>query len=99
MYNDGFPPMKFRGIDFGHVLDASGVRGWFGEGYPFHRWIPGLSFEGSTFVAKTTTLQPRVRANLMSADGLTPRVWRQPYVKVNWRKGVVLNALGLPGPG
>lgn len=94
-----FPTMKLRGTDFGHVLDASGVRGWFGEGYPFHRWIPGLSFDDSTFVAKTTTLNPRVRPNLMSSDGVTPRLWRQPYVRVNWRHGVTLNALGLPGPG
>ena len=92
--------MELRGIDFGHVLDASGVRGWFGEGHPFHRWIPfGLSFAGSTFVAKTTTLEPRDPNGALARDGLTTRVLRQPCVHVNWRRGVVLNALGLPGPG
>lgn len=92
--------MKLRGIDFGHVLDASGARGWFGEGYPFHRWIPfGLSFAGSTFVAKTTTLKPRDLNGALARDGRTTRVLRQPCVRVDWRRAVVLNALGLPGPG
>ena len=92
--------MELRGIDFGHVLDASGVRGWFGEGHPFHRWIPfGLSFAGSTFVAKTTTLEPRDPNGALAGDGLTTRVLRQPCVRVDWRRGVALNALGLPGPG
>ena len=92
--------MELRGIDFGHVLDASGVRGWFGEGHPFHRWIPfGLSFAGSTFVAKTTTLEPRDPNGALARDGLTTRVLRQPCVRVDWRRGIVLNALGLPGPG
>ncbi|MCY4074654.1 MAG: hypothetical protein OXH04_04405 [Acidobacteria bacterium] len=89
-----------RGIDFGHVLDASGVRGWFGEGHPFHRWVPfGLSFAGSTFVAKTTTLKPRDPNGALARDGLTTRVVRQRCVHVDWRRGIVLNALGLPGPG
>ena len=92
--------MKLRGIDFGHVLDGSGARGWFGEGHPFHRWVPvGLSFAGSTFVAKTTTLDPRDPNGALAADGRTPRVLRQPCVRVDWRRGVVLNALALPGPG
>lgn len=92
--------MELRDIDFGHVLDASGVRGWFGEGHPFHRWIPfGLSFAGSTFVAKTTTLEPRDPNGALAGDGLTTRVLRQPCVRVDWRRGIVLNALGLPGPG
>lgn len=91
--------MKLRSINFGHVLAGSGARGWFGEGYWFHRLIPGLSFEGSTFVAKTTTLEPRRGNADMRRDGLTPRVFGQSKVKVNLRKGAVLNALGLPGPG
>jgi dihydroorotate dehydrogenase len=91
--------MKLRGIDFGHVLDASGARGWFGEGHVFHPLVPGLDFTGSTFVAKTTTLRPRRGNADIRADGLTPRVFPQRAVRVNWRKGVVLNAFGLPGPG
>ncbi len=91
--------MKLRGIDFGHVLDASGARNWFGEGYPFHRYVPGLNFDGSTFVAKTTTLHPHRGYADMRRDGTRPRILGQRAVKVNWFKGVALNALGLPGPG
>lgn len=92
--------MHLRGIDFGHVLDASGARGWFGEGYAYHKLIPfGLSFEGSTFVAKTTTLDARKGNAILRADGLTPRIAGQRCVTVNWRKGVALNAFGLSGPG
>jgi dihydroorotate dehydrogenase len=91
--------MKLRGINFGHVLDGSGARSWFGDGYPFHHWVPGLSFEGSTFVAKTTTLEPRPGNANMRRGGWVPRIFVQRAVKVNWSRGVVLNALGLPGPG
>src|SRR6188768_941428 len=92
--------MRLRGIEFGHVLDASGARGWFGEGHSFHRLVPvGLDFRGSTFVAKTTTLASRRGNATMASDGLTPRVAGQRCVKVKWFKGVVLNAFGLPGPG
>ena len=92
--------MKLRGIDFGHVLDASGVRGWFGEGYSFHRWVPfGLDFKGSTFVAKTTTLNPRPGQASMSRNGWRPRVIGQRAIRISWRKGAALNAFGLPGPG
>lgn len=49
---------------FGPVWGASGVRGFFGEGYwyqkLFVRWIPGYSFESVTFVAKTATANPTV---------------------------------------
>src|SRR5207249_6872464 len=65
-----------------------------------HRWIPfGLSFKGSTFVAKTTTLNRRRGNAVIRRDGLTPRVLGQRAVKIRWRKGAVLNAFGLPGPG
>src|SRR5713226_7227415 len=93
--------MKLRGIEFGHVLDASGARGWFGEGYSFHRLGKpiGLNFKGSTFVAKTTTLDKRDPNHALRHDGITPRVLGQHLVKFNRRKNAVLNALGLPGPG
>jgi hypothetical protein len=77
--------MKLRGIDFGHVLDASGVRAWFGEGHSYHHLVPAnLSFLGSTFVAKTTTLNARAGNARMSTDGLKTKLW-QDCVKVYWR--------------
>lgn len=92
--------MKLREIDFGPVLDASGARNFFGEGFWFHPyWRPlGLDFSGSTFVAKTTTLEPRKGNMPVDEDG-------EPYnhypdcLVVKLREGVVLNAVGLSGPG
>jgi dihydroorotate dehydrogenase len=91
-----------RGIDFGPVWDASGVRGFFGEGYWYHKWLwPfGLSFKGSTFVAKTTTLAPRKgNMELDDQDGIRPKRLRPDCIVVKSRKGAALNAVGLSGPG
>jgi dihydroorotate dehydrogenase len=90
--------MRLRDIDFGPVLDASGARGFFGEGYPYHRWIPGLDFSHSTFVAKTTTLKPRP-GNLPLREDWTPVERLPKCVIVKPFKGVALNAVGLSGPG
>lgn len=66
--------MKLCGIDFGNVLGASGVQGFFGEGYWFHKiWNSfGLSFAGMIFVAKTATLLPR-KGNMPLTWHYTPR--------------------------
>lgn len=95
--------MKLKSIDFGPVLDASGTRGFFGEGYPYHKLFShfGLDFTGSTFVAKTMTLEPR-EGNMrhLRADGTIPWwAFRQPCIVVKPLKGVVLNAVGLSNPG
>lgn len=93
--------MILRGIDFGRVWDASGVRNFFGEGYPYH--LPfrpfGLNFHGSTFVAKTTTLHPRDGNMPMREDGVTPRRLKPDCIRVRFFKGAALNAVGLSGPG
>src|SRR3989338_1556485 len=66
--------MELRGVHFGPVLDASGVRGFFGEGYWHHRYCKpfGLRFDGATFVAKTTTLLPRAGNMPLQSNGVTP---------------------------
>jgi dihydroorotate dehydrogenase len=93
--------MRLQGIDFGCVFDHSGVRNFFGDGYwyhkPLHRF--GLQFEGSTFVAKTTTLLPREGNLLMAEDGTTPKELLPRCIVVKSLRGVVLNAVGLSGPG
>jgi dihydroorotate dehydrogenase (NAD+) catalytic subunit len=91
--------MKLLGIEFGRVLNASGARNFFGDGYWFHRPLRplGLDWSGAPFVAKTTTLLPR--AGNMPLDGTTPREWRPRCIRINWRAGAVLNAVGLSGPG
>ena len=93
--------MRIHGVEFKPVWDASGVRGFFGEGYPYHRFLRplGLDFTGSTFVAKTTTLLPRIGNMTLRADGITPRELFPDCVRIRFFKGVALNAVGLSGPG
>lgn len=93
--------MILRGIDFSHILEGSGTEGFFGEGYWYHKYLKpfGLDFEGSTFVAKTTTLRPR-KGNLpLKKDGITPEDLFPECIKVYFWKGIVLNSVGLSGPG
>jgi len=89
--------VKLLDIDFGPVTDASGVRGFFGEGYPFHRPLKpfGLDLSDSTFVSKTATLNRRTGWLLYREDGITPDDLFPQCVIIKWRKGVVLNAIGL----
>jgi len=86
--------MILRGIDYGHVLNSSGARGLYGEGYRFHSLFRyfGLDCRGMTFTSKTSTIDPR-KGNL-DPDALFPKC-----IIVKFRKGVVLNAVGLTNPG
>lgn len=92
--------MRLRGVEFGSVFNASGARGFAGEGYWFHRlWRPfGLSYEGSTFVSKTTTLTPR-GGNMVLGEDHRPARLLPDCIVVKPFSGVVLNAVGLSGPG
>jgi dihydroorotate dehydrogenase (NAD+) catalytic subunit len=92
--------VKLNGIDYGRAWCASGATGFFGDGYPFHRWLGPLApdFRGSTFVAKTTTLEPRA-GNMPLGVDLMPTEARPACIKINFRKAAVLNAVGLSGPG
>jgi dihydroorotate dehydrogenase len=95
--------MILRDIDFGHVLCASGARNFFGEGY----WYSGLvNWNGSTFVAKTTTLKRRLGPGVLGGGNmpldyftLDPMEIRPACIKVYPWKGITLNAVGLSGPG
>jgi dihydroorotate dehydrogenase len=92
--------MQLRGINFRPVYNASGAQGFFGEGYPYHRYWKylGLTFEGCGFIAKTTTLEARA-GNLPLNNNLTPQEWVPKCIIVNFWQGIVLNAVGLSGPG
>jgi dihydroorotate dehydrogenase (NAD+) catalytic subunit len=90
--------MILDGVEYGNVLNASGARGFYGEGYPFHRYVPGLNYDGSTFVAKTATWSSRL-GNMMLDGDLRPRHFKPDCIKVYPLKGVVLNAVGLSNPG
>src|SRR5271157_6436210 len=92
--------MKLRGIEFGNVFNASGARGFNGEGYWFHslwRWF-GLDYTGSTFTAKTTTLMLRPGNMPVDAKGRMLG-WLPDCIVVKPWAGVALNAVGLSGPG
>lgn len=90
--------MKIRDVEFGPVWCASGARGFFGEGYWFHRLVPGLDWKGSTFVAKTTTLNAR-EGNMPLKGDWTPQGLFPSCVVVKPLQGCALNAVGLSGPG
>lgn len=83
---------------FNRVWNASGARGFFGEGYWFHRFVPGLDWKGATFVAKTTTLEPRA-GNMPLTPSWRPKALFPKCVVVKPWKGVALNSVGLSGPG
>ena len=94
--------MKLRGIEFGPIIGASGANGWFGEGYPYHtllHLIPGFTWEGVTLTAKTSTLLARPGNMPLRKDRLTPREFKPKSIVVRPGAGVVLNAVGLSGPG
>lgn len=92
--------MKLRAVEFGNILGASGVQGFFGEGYWFHKmWRPfGLDFTGMTFVAKTATLLPH-KGNMSLTRHYTPKSPFPGCVKAKLQRGVMLNAVGLSNPG
>lgn len=95
-----------RRIDFGKVFNVAGARNFFGSGSIGGGWrqhkplklIPGYSWQGSTFISKTTTLYERpgkmpLRADLQSEEYLPDCVY------VDWRKAIALNDISLSGPG
>ncbi|HEY4514698.1 MAG TPA: hypothetical protein VJJ22_00895 [Candidatus Paceibacterota bacterium] len=92
--------MNLRGIEFGRVWGASGVQGFFGEGYWYHKWLKpfGLDFHGATFVAKTTTLKARA-GNMPLRKDWTPRELLPRCIKVYPGRGIALNSVGISGPG
>lgn len=92
--------MKLRDVQFSPVWNASGARGFFGEGYWFHKWLRpfGLNYEGTTFVAKTTTLDRR-DGNMPLDERYRPTDLMPSCIKVQFFKGVALNSVGLSGPG
>lgn len=102
--------MRLRGIDFPPIMNASGARGFFGDAYHeywYHRPYKylGLTFRNCGFTAKTTTMQPRLKpaeklGNMpMMPDGITPKEWVPNCIKINPQQGVIVNAVGLSGPG
>jgi len=74
-----------------------------GDGWKYHkifrRIFPrGFDFSGATFISKTTTLNYR-RGNLDLNLDLQPNSWVSDCIRIYPKKGVILNATGLSGPG
>ncbi len=95
--------LVLRGIDFGKICVSSGTLNFFGEGWPYHRlykrlFKKGFDFAGSTFISKTTTLHPR-DGNMPLENNLQPREIFPDCIRVYFRMGIVLNSVGLSGPG
>jgi dihydroorotate dehydrogenase len=92
--------MKLREIEYGNILGASGVQGFFGEGYAFHRMLGPLrpNFDGMTFVAKTTTLLETV-GNMPLTVNFAPKEIKPRCIYVDLVREIALNAVGLSGPG
>ena len=93
--------MKLRGIDFGSVFVASGALNFFGEGWKHHKifkMLFGFNFSGATFVSKTTTLDYK-KGNMKLDANLQPCALLPDCVRVYPTKNVVLNSVGLSGPG
>ena len=92
--------MLLGNVDFpGYVLNAAGARGFFPEGYWFHR-LTNPDWVGSIFVTKTTTARPQEGFMPMRKDGVTPKELFPRCIYV--RKalgGHILNSVGLSGPG
>lgn len=90
--------LVLRGIDYGPVLNSAGARGFAGEGYWWHRFVPGLDYSGSTFVAKTVTYHDWA-GNMPLDERMRPRSLKPDCIRVYFDQGMVLNAVGLSNPG
>ena len=92
--------MKSEQHTFGTVMGASGVQGFFGEGYWFHRvWsVFGIDLSDITFVSKTATLHP-YQGNMPLKENYTPKEVFPKCIMIKPFRGTVLNAVGLSNPG
>lgn len=94
--------LTLRGTDYGSIFCAPGARGFFGEGYLYHKWfrLLGLTWSGTGFVSKTIVWLPRHGNMPLREDGVTPKERLVPRcMVVKPRSGHVLNAVGLSGRG
>jgi len=95
--------MNIKNVNFSNCFLASGSLNFFGEGYWYDNWfkvfVPGFKvIDRVTFVAKTTTLNYRA-GNMPLKNNFQPRELKPKCIKVYPFKGVILNAVGLSGPG
>jgi len=94
--------MKLRGINFGNAIVGADGLNFFGNGWWYHKiykeLFSGFNFTGSTFVAKTTTWEKRI-GNMPLKKNLQPKELKPSCILVYFFKAIVLNSVGLAGPG
>ncbi len=95
--------MNIKNINFDNCFLASGVLNFFGDGWWYDAWyralIPGFKItEKTTFVTKTTTFNGQI-GNMPLNKNFRPRELVPKSIKVYPLKGIILNAVGLSGPG
>ena len=94
--------MVIGGVNLVNVFCAPGARNFDGNGYWHSRYS---NWTGSTFVAKTTTVEPRMdpekgRGNMrLNPRTLQPVDFLPSCIKVYPRSQSTLNSVGLSGPG
>ena len=98
--------MNIGGIHFSPAVGASGVQGFFGgyagteyRHHPFYEFIPGFTFDGMTFCAKTTTFNFNKGNTQLAENQIGLREMFPDSVHVDFFDNLVLNAVGLSGPG
>jgi len=100
--------MILSGINFGNIFLAAGSRNFYGQGWRQHKpleHIPGFNLEGATLVTKTATLESRMgpargeEGNMSLRDDLESVEFFPDCVVYKFFTGIILNAIGLTGPG
>ena len=94
--------LKLDGQSFGNIFCATGSRGFWGEGYPFHEYWKhfGMDWSGTGFAGKTLTLRSREGNMPLEDDGVTPK---EAFPRSVWtsffNEGEMMNAVGLSNRG
>lgn len=98
--------MDIDGIYFPPAVCASGVRGFFGgdagteyRHHPFYHHIPGFTLDGMAFCSKTTTFDPWKGNTELAPNKIALKRMFPDSVYVDFMNNLVLNAVGLSGPG
>lgn len=86
------------------VIASSGMMGFYGEGYPYHKIFRFLfpflfSFRWITFQSKTATADERVGNMELKSDGVTPVEFNPKCISENLIKGVGVNNVSLSNMG
>lgn len=91
-----------KGVNFGKCFISAGTLNFFGEGWrmphKFYELLPGFNFTGTTFISKTTTIDAR-EGNMRLKEDLQPKELFPRCIKAYPSKKIMLNAVGLSGPG